>query len=263
MRALADRPDWDFHFVAHETNRGICATVNEAVDLATGEFMALISADDWMEPDRIERQVAEIVSCGEDCGAVYSDFYRVNEQGDRLDGTALELQRLKNRPPVGEVYLSLLRWNWMPTPTVLIRRSVFDNVGRYDESLPYEDWDMWLRISRRYSFACVPVALVNRRELATSMTKQLSADPLPYGRARATILEKQLGASPEADRIIAGRLVILMVKLRVQGAEWRDVLADLRVIMKRHGVIRSLGSAVVETFFPVKRRVWSLMDKAF
>ena len=36
--------------------------------------------------------------------------------------------------------------------TTLIRRKCYREVGLYDETLPWEDWDMWLRIARYYSF---------------------------------------------------------------------------------------------------------------
>lgn len=41
--------------------------------------------------------------------------------------------------------------------TTLIRRSCYDKVGLYDESLPWEDWDMWMRIARHYSFVYSPI----------------------------------------------------------------------------------------------------------
>ena len=56
----------------------------------------------------------------------------------------------------------------------LVRRSVFDQVGRFDESLiGSEDWDMWLRIAIRYPITCVPAALSKYRVVHDSMTANI------------------------------------------------------------------------------------------
>ena len=36
--------------------------------------------------------------------------------------------------------------------TAMVRKACYDRVGAYDESLFFEDWDMWIRISRQFSF---------------------------------------------------------------------------------------------------------------
>ena len=41
--------------------------------------------------------------------------------------------------------------------TTLIRQRCYREVGLYDENLPWEDWDMWLRIARSYSFVYSPI----------------------------------------------------------------------------------------------------------
>ena len=59
--------------------------------------------------------------------------------------------------PQGEVLDVLLGGNFIPGMTTLIRRSCYDEVGLYDENLPWEDWDMWMRIARHYSFVYSPI----------------------------------------------------------------------------------------------------------
>jgi glycosyltransferase involved in cell wall biosynthesis len=52
--------------IRHEVNRGLAATRNTAFDNAHGEFVCVVDADDWMEPDGIERLVTEQVATGAD-----------------------------------------------------------------------------------------------------------------------------------------------------------------------------------------------------
>lgn len=55
--------------------------------------------------------------------------------------------------------------------TTLTRRECFDAVGLYDESLFYEDWDMWLRISRAYEFFYSTEVSAKYRLVTTSMVR--------------------------------------------------------------------------------------------
>ena len=57
------------------------------------------------------------------------------------------------------------------TSTVLLRRDALDRVGRFDESMNYaEDYDLWLRIAKRYELAYVDCPLVRYRVHAASAT---------------------------------------------------------------------------------------------
>jgi GT2 family glycosyltransferase len=84
-------------------------------------------------------------------------------------------------PPTGDVYRRLLGSNFVPASAALIRRHCLEELGGYDESLVYEDYDMWLRIAERgYLFAHEPGLLANYRILMTSLSAsracQFSAD---------------------------------------------------------------------------------------
>jgi GT2 family glycosyltransferase len=76
----------------------------------------------------------------------------------------------------GNVYKALLRGNFISASGsgVLVKRSVFDNVGLFDESLrACEDWDMWLRIALQYQFDFVDAVLASIRVHQNNMQKDL------------------------------------------------------------------------------------------
>src|SRR5206468_7556312 len=58
--------------------------------------------------------------------------------------------------------------------TTLIRRECFTKVGKYDEDLCFEDWDMWMRISRRFRFAYDEVPAAKYRVVSTSVVRTMS-----------------------------------------------------------------------------------------
>jgi hypothetical protein len=51
----------------------------------------------------------------------------------------------------------------------MIRKAVFDNLGGYDESLAYEDFDFWVRSARLFDYSYTPEALVKNRILYNSL----------------------------------------------------------------------------------------------
>ena len=53
----------------------------------------------------------------------------------------------------GKLFNALLQINFIPAMTAMVRRRCYDKVGLYDEQLFAEDWDMWIRMSRGFSFA--------------------------------------------------------------------------------------------------------------
>ena len=71
-------------------------------------------------------------------------------------------------PPEGFLFDVLWEGNFIPAMTTLIRRDCFTKVGTYDEDLCFEDWDMWMRISRIFRFAYDKTATAKYRVVSTS-----------------------------------------------------------------------------------------------
>ena len=75
----------------------------------------------------------------------------------------------------------------------MVRRSAIADVGGYDESLFFEDFDMWLRLSRRFSFVYLEGGLVRQRMHPHSMSNNPGNAPAMLG-SRAVLLGKWLDA---------------------------------------------------------------------
>lgn len=163
--AVLQGTDREILSIVHTANRGLCRTLNELLELVDTEYVAFFSADDVMRPDRIEKQVAYLQSRGPEYGAVYSDATRIDENGTRLNESFLEVYNVEPAKRIPDMFLALVAFQLIPSPTVVVRRSVFGTVGTYDESLAHEDYDMWLRVARQYKFGFIDECLVNYREL--------------------------------------------------------------------------------------------------
>jgi hypothetical protein len=78
-------------------------------------------------------------------GLVYGDAALFTETSP---GTAT-LHSSWAHHPSGKILPWLVRQNVVPSPTPMVRRELFDQVGPFDETLSAcEDWDMWIRIAR-------------------------------------------------------------------------------------------------------------------
>lgn len=143
-------------FIRHQKNQGVCKSLNDALAAATGKYISMIAADDVWLPDKIERQVAIMESQPDNVGVLYSDAFQTDENGHPLPDMFITAHRKMPEMPQGQILNTLLEGNFIPGMTALIRRSCYDEVGLYDENLPWEDWDMWMRIARHYSFLYSP-----------------------------------------------------------------------------------------------------------
>jgi glycosyltransferase involved in cell wall biosynthesis len=126
----------------YQNNRGLSAARNTGVRLANGDWIALLDADDVWHPQKTEVQLAAGQSIA-DVGLIGS-----------LPADVLP-QALDPEPSICLLSVrDFLLSSRMGPSGALIRRTCFDTVGLFDESLKsIEDRDMWLRIAARFPAA--------------------------------------------------------------------------------------------------------------
>jgi glycosyltransferase involved in cell wall biosynthesis len=210
IRGWLERTGIECTLLLHEENLGICRSRNEALAHARGRYVSTISADDVWLPQKLERQVALIERLPRSLGVVYSDAERMDEKGRPLPRTFIECFRDLERMPEGDVYEALLEGNFIPGMTTLVRRACLEEVGFYDESLAYEDWDMWLRLAQRFEFAYSPFVSARYRVVRGSMSEALG-DRLWESALR--IQAKHLGHTREWDAVLTRRMARIAYKL--------------------------------------------------
>lgn len=158
---------YDCRLRRHDRNRGGNAARATGIEAASGEYIAFLDDDDTWAPEKTERQVAAFDRVADDVGLVYTGVRQVDADG-RTNAT--------RSPRIGgDVTKRLLRWNFVGTfSAVMVRRAVFERVGRPDERFPsWQDWEFYLRVSREYRFGAVPEPLVIRHNRSDD---QLSAN---------------------------------------------------------------------------------------
>lgn len=185
-------------FIEHKQNQGICRSLNEAISRAVGKYVIALS-DDFMTTDRIEKQLAFFESLPENVGVVYGDTYLINDNGEQLEGTFNKrFNPTVTVPPEGDIRSAIFRSFTVPAVSVMIRKKCFDVVGTYDESLFYEDSDMWIRISEKFDFRYFHELITHYRCHPTSTSNELKNRAKMYETTYA-VVKKNLGRLPELD----------------------------------------------------------------
>lgn len=145
--------------VVSRPNRGLVATRNELLSLASGEFVALLDADDVASATRLERQVA-FLDARPACVAVGSQVMLIDDGG-------LPLCRLVEEFEHAELYATMLagRGHHLYNPAVMMRRAAVEQVGGYrDGFAPAEDLDLFLRLAEVGELANLPEVLTHYRQ---------------------------------------------------------------------------------------------------
>lgn len=156
--------------------RGLAgATRNRGIRAARGAYIAFLDSDDLWTPTKLARQVAYAAAHPE-LGLITCDAWSF------LDETGQDLYRCYHVVPPG--------WGWvgpellqqiflLQTSSVLIKRTVLEDVGLFEEAQALrvgEDWDLWLRIAARYQIGIVMEPLARIRLHGGNISRQI--DPV-------------------------------------------------------------------------------------
>lgn len=156
------------NFVSLATNVGNCRAFNKALELAKGDFIIDLAADDVLLPNRIERGVETFYRCEDFIGVHFSDAEWIDESGNHLYNHAQKFPH--HTIPSGNIYKELISRFFICPPTMMFRREVIDKLGGYDENLAYEDFDFWIRSSRDFLYSYTPEVLVKKRIVKGSLS---------------------------------------------------------------------------------------------
>jgi glycosyltransferase involved in cell wall biosynthesis len=161
---------------------GPAAARNAGIAAARGEYLAFNDSDDVWLPGRLTAQVADL-EAHPDIAANYVDiiWWFRGEDGDFHAPELAQASRDEYGQPLvqidqdqsGWLYHRLLFDSVMSTITVLLRKSLIDQIGPFDETLKRgEDYDMWLRASRvtQIHKLAYPGALYRRHGMGSMTT---------------------------------------------------------------------------------------------
>jgi glycosyltransferase involved in cell wall biosynthesis/SAM-dependent methyltransferase len=154
----------EVHYVRQE-NRGLAAARNTGMHESRGEVLVFLDADDRLLPGAVERGIHHLAVSPE--SAFVSGRYRYI----REDGSVL---REYSQEPAGQdPYASFLMGNYVGMhATVAYRREPIESEGGFNPSLPAcEDYDLYLRIARKYPVSAHKDLVAEYRQHSQNMSR--------------------------------------------------------------------------------------------
>ncbi len=179
-------PDWIF--ITDGKNKGNCRRFNEALSLCRGEWVLDFATDDRLLAEEVPGWL-DRAGLQPGTGFCYADALVFGE------GEPFRFRsRLARKDwPEGNVLSLLAGPPFICPPAVLFNRAALQAEGGYDESLAYEDWDIWLRLARRYRVVSYGGCVVAYRRHPQSLSASLYREGNPaILRSTVRILEKVL-----------------------------------------------------------------------
>ena len=169
--------DKRIHYLPLDRNYGAQRARNIALEFAGKrgyEFIGYLDDDDEWLPEKLEKQRKRFAECGEKTGVVCCKYYCIYDDENLMavpDNSELH---------EGYVYDHLMASNFTGAIFPLARVKCLADVGGFDEEMvAHQDYDMWLRASRLYEFACInePLGKLHRYDgdhIWSNMTKPIA-----------------------------------------------------------------------------------------
>ncbi len=142
--------------VSNQKNVGLTKSLNKAIKLSNGKYIARMDADDNALPERFQKQV-NFLDVHTDIGMIGTYNMVIDEQGKVIE---------KKRYPVSdnELRIALIRYNPFLHASVMIRKEVFEIVGLYNENkIRGQDYELWFRIANHFKLANIQEILMSQR----------------------------------------------------------------------------------------------------
>ncbi|MCH8157675.1 MAG: glycosyltransferase family 2 protein [Nitrospinae bacterium] len=145
VRELAKQDD-RLKLVEHDRNKGEAAARNLGVREARGTFVAFLDSDDEWLPGKLSKQISVFRDAPSSVGAIMSRYSIISP-----DGSEEPVRDWTDILPITEINLLAKGCGLCMGVTFLVRKSVYDKIGYYDESLPiFVDLDWLCRLLSLY-----------------------------------------------------------------------------------------------------------------
>jgi glycosyltransferase involved in cell wall biosynthesis len=139
-----------------QKNKGVSAARNIGITIAKGDYIAFLDSDDLWLPEKL--------SCQHDFFKSHPEAFICQTDEIWIRNGVRVNPKNRHKKPSGMIFESSLQLCLVSPSAVMIKKSLFDAVGLFNESFPAcEDYDLWLRIGLYYPIYLIDKQLVVKR----------------------------------------------------------------------------------------------------
>lgn len=133
-------------------NRGSLRNFETCINRAKGHFIHLLHGDDMVKPG-FYNAIKQLFDHYPDAGAAFTKNSYIDEYGIENSFT----QTLHKTSGILEDFLlKIAEVNYLQTPSIVVKREVYESLGAFYAVHYGEDWEMWARIAANYPIAYTP-----------------------------------------------------------------------------------------------------------
>ncbi|MFT5253366.1 MAG: glycosyltransferase involved in cell wall biosynthesis [Flavobacteriales bacterium] len=216
---LIDFPQ--IQFITNSINLGSTKSFNKALKKANGKYIIDLAADDVLLANCVVSQIKAFNDTSfKNLGVVYGNVALITEKGELKSYyfAVDSFQKVTKKRKTGDIYKSVLSGgDSICSVSAMVKKTVFDHLEGYDESLVYEDLDFWIRASRIYDFDFIDEVLIQKRVVANSLGsfffKKNDLRAKKINHSTYLILKKAIGLNKrkEEDKAILKRIHFEMI----------------------------------------------------
>jgi glycosyltransferase involved in cell wall biosynthesis len=138
-------------YMRNNTSKGAAGSRNVAIMSSTCTYIAFLDDDDEWLPKKLQMQTSILEKSPMDIAGVHTRIIQI----EKVSGKIFSQEIFKKNSE------DIFQGNYITTSSVLLRRSCFERVGLFDENMPTSnDYDMWIRISKKFRFEYIDEPLV-------------------------------------------------------------------------------------------------------
>ncbi len=164
-----------------KANEGVARTANRGLAWSRGDFITGIASDDLMKSCKVSALMDALADAPADVGLACGDADFIDADGNAIDldnsGNAVQpgagiasfigwhIRKRTDIDPATNffAYDTLIRGNYIPSMAMVWRKAALERVGAWTPGNAIDDWDLWLRLARRYRCIHVPCVVASYR----------------------------------------------------------------------------------------------------
>ncbi|MBK9530784.1 MAG: glycosyltransferase [Chitinophagaceae bacterium] len=144
-------------------NKGICATLNEMIDLSGGKYILPLASDDCLYGDTIAKRV-QILEERPDKSVLLNDAFVIDDDDNIImQSSSTDYWKADKSSYYDDeaILKSCIKAPRIAGPVIFYRKSIFNQIGKYPEDIQFEDWYFYQRAACKYLilFVDIKVAL--------------------------------------------------------------------------------------------------------